>query len=77
MTTIPCFAAVATAKAELGNERSYKMTLLFWLAASYIVAAMVYTMGTWLWTIPIWIAVIALIVTLIVLRNKKAAKQAV
>lgn len=77
MTTIPCFAAVATAKAELGNGRSYKMTLLFWLAASYIVAAMVYTMGTWLWTIPIWIAVIALIVTLIVLRNKKAAKQAV
>lgn len=77
MTTIPCFAAVATAKAELGNGRSYKMTLLFWLAASYIVAAMVYTMGTWLWTIPIWIAVIALIVTLIVLRNKKADKQAV
>ena len=75
MTTIPCFAAVATAKAELGGGKRYKLTLLFWLAASYIVAAMIYTMGTWLWTIPIWVALIAAVVAIIIMRNKNASKK--
>ncbi|MEG1519636.1 MAG: nucleoside recognition domain-containing protein, partial [Clostridia bacterium] len=32
MTTIPCFAAVATAKAELSTEKKFHNTLLFWIA---------------------------------------------
>lgn len=32
MTTIPCFAAVGTAKAELQDKKRYKWTLLFWIA---------------------------------------------
>ena len=70
MTTIPCFAAVATAKAELQNKNRYKWTLLFWLATSYIVAALVYTIGTWWWTAFIWAVVAAAVVTVIVMRNK-------
>ena len=47
MTTIPCFAAVGTAKAELQDKKRYKWTLLFWIATSYVVSAMVYTIGSW------------------------------
>ena len=75
MTTIPCFAAVATAKAELQDKKRYKFTLLFWIAVSYVVAAAVYTIGSWWWTLFIWAVVIAGIITLIVMRNKKAAKR--
>jgi len=75
MTTIPCFAAVATAKAELQDKKRYKFTLLFWIVASYVVAAAVYTIGSWWWTCFIWAAAIAALVTFIVMRNKKAAKR--
>ena len=71
MTTIPCFAAVATAKAELGTKKNFYNTLLFWLGASYAVSAMVYTIGSWWWTSFIWLAVIALVILGIVFYNKK------
>ena len=41
MTTIPCFAAVATAKGEL-TKKKFKTTILFWLVTSYVVSSMVY-----------------------------------
>ena len=76
MTTIPCFAAVGTAKAELQDKKRYKWTLLFWIATSYVVSAMVYTIGSWWWTAFIWGAVVAAVAVVIVMRNKKlAAKQ--
>lgn len=76
MTTIPCFAAVGTAKAELQDKKRYKWTLLFWIATSYVVSAMVYTIGSWWWTVFIWAAVVAAVAVVIVMRNKKlAAKQ--
>ncbi len=76
MTTIPCFAAVGTAKAELQDKKRYKWTLLFWVATSYVVSAMVYTIGSWWWTAFIWAAVVAAVAVVIVMRNKKlAAKQ--
>ncbi|MDE6613778.1 MAG: ferrous iron transporter B [Clostridia bacterium] len=68
MTTIPCFAACATAKAELAKGK-FKWTLLFWIAVSYIVSCMVYTIGAYVWPLAIWFVVIALVVTFIVLRN--------
>ena len=68
MTTIPCFAACATAKAELPKGK-FKWTLLFWLVASYVISAAVYTIGAWWWTLFIWLAVVGVVVTLIVLRN--------
>ncbi|MGN1094051.1 MAG: nucleoside recognition domain-containing protein, partial [Candidatus Neoclostridium sp.] len=77
MTTVPCFAAVATAKAELQNKKRYKATLLFWLVTSYVVAAAVYTVGSWWWTCFIWAAAVALVVAGIVVYNKKSQKREV
>ncbi len=68
MTTIPCFAACATARAELPKGK-FKWTVLFWLASSYIIGTMIYTVGAWVWPIAIWLAVIAAVAALIVLRN--------
>ena len=70
MTTIPCFAACATARAELPKGK-FKWTLLFWVATSYIVGTMIYLVGSWWWTVFIFAAAIALAVTGIVLWNKK------
>ena len=76
MTTIPCFAAVATAKAELQNKKRYIWTLVFWVASSYIVGAMIYTIGSWPWTVALWLAVIAAVIAYIVLRNRRVVKKA-
>lgn len=68
MTTIPCFAAVATARAELPKGK-FRGTIVFWLVTSYLVASMVYTVGNWWWTLFIWLVVIAAAATVIVLNN--------
>ena len=75
MTTIPCFAAVGTAKAELGDKKRFNYTLLFWIAVSYVVGAMIYTIGAWWWTCFIWTAAVVGVIAFIVLRNKKLAKK--
>ena len=75
MLTIPCFAAVATAKAELNNKKAYRGTLIFWLLVSYIVAAAVYIIGSRWWTAFIWAAAVAALTLFIVLKNKNAAKK--
>ncbi len=68
MTTIPCFAACATAKAELPKGK-FRWTLLFWVVTSYLSAAAIYTVGSWWWTLFIWLAVVGAAVALIALRN--------
>ena len=73
MTTIPCFAACATARAELPKGK-FIWTVLFWVAASYIVGAAVYTIGSWWWTSVGWVAAAAVAVMLIVLNNKGKLK---
>ena len=75
MTTIPCFAAVATAKAELGNKKTYNGTLVFWIVASFVVSAAVYTIGSWWWTAFIWAVAIAALVCVLVMKNKKDANK--
>ena len=73
MTTIPCFAACATAKAELPKGR-FKWTVLFWIVTSYLVGAFCYTVFSWWWTLFIWLAVAAVLVAIVVLRNKGIIK---
>lgn len=68
MTTIPCFAACATAKAELPKGK-FNRTLLFWVVTSYIVGCMIYTIGSWIWPLAIWFVVFGVTALLIVLRN--------
>ena len=77
MLTIPCFAAVATTKAELNDKKAYRGTLIFWLAASYLVSAAVYTIGSWWWTAFIWAAVVAAVFTAVILKNKRVAQKGV
>ena len=65
MLTIPCFAACATAKAEL-KEGTFKWTLLFWIVASLVGSAFVYCFlsmfsgETLAWAIPVTLALIGL-----------------
>ena len=78
MLTIPCFAAVAAAKGEIGKGK-FRWTLLFWIVTSFIAASIVYCVGsmfaTWsLWSIVAsiaWIAVGVLSTLGIALYNKK------
>ena len=72
MTTIPCFAAVATAKAELTKGKFF-WTLLFWLATSFVASAAVYTVLSVWWTVFIWAAVAATATVGIVFWNKRKA----
>ncbi len=74
MTTIPCFAAVATAKGELPTKKSYRNTLLFWILASYFVSMMIYLIGAWWWTCFIFLALAGISTTFIVLNNKGILK---
>ena len=69
MLTVPCFAACATAKAELRKGTFYR-TLLFWIITSYVTSAAVYTIGAWWWTVFIWAAAAFAVTTVIVLNNK-------
>ena len=70
MTTIPCFAAVAAAKGELGSKKKFAFTILFWIAVSYVVSMMIYLIGSWWWTIFIFVAIWAVVIVALVLYNK-------
>ena len=65
MLTIPCFAACATAKAEL-KKGTFKWTLLFWIVCSFIGAGFVYcflscfSKATLAWAIPVTVVLIGL-----------------
>ena len=74
MTTIPCFAAVGTAKSELQDKKRFNWTLVFWLVVSYITGSIVYTVGSWWWTLFIWLAVAAAVVCVVVFYNKGKIK---
>lgn len=69
MTTIPCFAAVATAKAEL-PEKKFGSTLLFWVVTSVLVSTAIYLIGSWWWTSFIVVAIIIGAIILIHYINK-------
>ena len=70
MLTIPCFAAVATAKGELPKGR-FASTLLFWVATSYIVSMMIFLVGNYVWTLGIFIPLIVVAAVLLVLWHRK------
>lgn len=67
MLTIPCFAACATAKAELPKGK-FKWTLLFWIVASYVGSTFIYSFlsmfstESLVWAIPVTVGMIALAV---------------
>ena len=82
MLTIPCFAAVATARAELPKGQ-FKWTLLFWVVVSYIGAAFIYCFLSMFakeslaWAIPATLGmIIAAVVTGFVIHFVNKRKDA-
>ena len=82
MLTIPCFAACATAKAEL-KKGTFRFTLLFWIITSYISSTFVYALlscfalESLAWAIPVTAVLVAVGVgSIFVIRaiNKKKAQ---
>ena len=80
LLTFPCFAAIATAKAEQ-TKKEFLKTLGFWFGISYGLSALVYWLGA-LWAVAWWagmIVTLALVAFLVfaayfvVKRNKKAS----
>ena len=85
MLTIPCFAACATAKAELPKGK-FIWTILFWIVTSFAASATIYsvlscfsTSGSKLaWSIPVTcgiVVLVALSVVGIILFNKYRDKK--
>ena len=70
MTTIPCFAAVATAKGELGKKK-FAYTVLFWLAVSFIAGSITYLVLSMWWLIFIFIALFIASIFAIHFINKR------
>ena len=78
MLTIPCFAACATAKAELPKGK-FKWTLLFWIVTSYIGSSAIYLflsmfdLSSYMWAVPSFfgLAVLAGIAIYFVVRYNK------
>lgn len=70
MLTIPCFAAVATAKAEL-SKKNFAPTILFWMITSYVVSMMIYLCGTYPWTASIFVVIFIIFFAYVYFRNKK------
>ena len=82
MLTIPCFAAVATARAELPKGQ-FKWTLLFWIVVSYIGATFIYCLLSMFakeslaWAIPATLGmIIAAVVTGFVIHFVNKRKDA-
>ncbi|MFA5236193.1 MAG: nucleoside recognition domain-containing protein, partial [Bacilli bacterium] len=75
MTTIPCFATVATARAELPKGQ-LKWTIFFWIGTSYFIGTAIYLIGTWWWTLFIFLGLAIMTTVLIVYRehHPKGAK---
>ena len=74
LTTIPCFAAVATAKGETPKGK-FKWTILFWVVSSYLASTITYVVLSWWWTLFIVIAV-GVVVFAIIKTFKKIKKGA-
>ena len=81
MLTIPCFAACATAKAELPKGK-FKWTLLFWIVTSFACSAFVYCFlsiflaSSIAWALPVTLSMVFVVASLLVtikIRNKRRA----
>ena len=74
MLTIPCFAAVASAKAELSKKEFWK-TILFWLVTSYFVSSGIYLIGEFIWPIAIYVPIIILLFVFLNIYHKHNKKK--
>lgn len=75
LLTIPCMATVGAVSAELNSAKKTMLAILFWIATSYIVAMIIYLVGTYWWTIFIFAFAIAMIIVIAHLLEKRSAKK--
>ena len=73
LLTVPCMAAVGAAASELGSRKRTMLAILFWILTSYIVAMTIFLVGSYWWTIFIFAAVVAIIITAAHFIQKKRA----
>lgn len=71
LLTIPCFASVAAAKGEMARKRDFVGTILFWLLLSYALGSITYLTFTYVWTLAIWLPLLAGLLLFVYFRNKK------
>ncbi len=71
LLTVPCMAAVGAASGELGSSKRTALAVLFWILTSYTVSMIIYLVGTYWWTIFIFAAAIAGVITAAHFINKK------
>lgn len=74
LLTIPCMAAVASARGELKSKKAFRLTLLFWLAIAYVVALIVYWSGMYWWIGVTTAVLFAIAITLLIMRDKRLRK---
>ncbi len=72
--TIPCVAALATAKAELPKGQ-LKWTVLFWVVTSYLLGSMTYLVFTWTWTLAIFIPLLVGFILFLYFYNRNKTKK--
>lgn len=78
--TLPCFAAVATAKSE-STKKGFLVTMAWWLGASYVLSMVIFWMGK-LFEIGWYLGLLAIIVLVVamvllgefVVKKRKVAK---
>lgn len=78
--TLPCFAAVATAKSE-STKKGFLVTMAWWLGASYVLSMVIFWMGKLFeigWYLGL-LSIIVLVVTMVllgkfVIKKRKVAK---
>lgn len=75
MLTIPCFAAVATARGELPKGK-FATTILMWLAVSFLVSSAIFLIPTYWWTLFIYVGLAGIAWLTIYLVNKKRDAKA-
>ncbi|MBQ8197469.1 MAG: ferrous iron transporter B [Clostridia bacterium] len=69
MTTIPCFAAVAAARGELGKGKKTTLTILFWLATSFVVSAITYVICTMIATWSLWSIIVSAVIVVLAVAS--------
>ena len=79
LITFPCFAAIATAKSE-SSKKGFVVTLIWWIAASYVVSIVVFLIGllfevTWILGILGIILSIGLVILVWILGQKATSKD--
>lgn len=77
--TLPCFAAVATAKSE-SSKKGFIITMIWWLSASYVISLVVYWLGTllafsWILGLLVLIIIIVALVFISISVKNKAKKS--